>query len=230
MYLNSFEKLIDNHQPPTLYSLLDSMCYTKGISCKIIDMAKNTREYVFDFDYPLSDKIDRATFETNILNHFLMRRIGQETYSAFKLMLYNKLNEIMPFYNKLFDSIEGWNLFNDGETMIRTNENKSNTKSSNYTNNKTDSISDRRYSDMPDNRLDDIRSGEYLTDYNYDSNQTDSENTSVGDAEATSNDVENISRSPGDKISIYKEFINNKNNIYTMIYKDLSSIFYGLYE
>lgn len=230
MYLNSFEKLIDNHQPPTLYSLLDSMCYTKGISCKIIDMAKYTHEYVFDFDYPLSEKIDKATFETNIINHFLMRRIGQETYTAFKLMLYNKLNEIMPFYNKLFDSLEGWDLFNDGELMTRTNENKSNTKTSNNSNSTTDSTSDRRYSDMPDNHLDNIQNGTYLTDYNLDKNSAHSTDTSTGDAESTSNDIEQIIRAPGDKISIYREFLNNTNNIYTMIYKDLSSIFYGLYE
>lgn len=230
MYLNSFEKLIDNHQPPTLYSLLDSMCYTKGISCKKIDMAKYTREYVFDFDYPLSDKIDKATFETNIINHFLMRRIGQETYTSFKLMLYNKLNEIMPFYNKLFDSLEGWDLFNDGELMTRTNENKSNTKTSNNSNNTTESTSDRRYSDMPDNHLSDIQSGAYLTDYNLDKNSAHSTDTSTGDAESTSNDIEQIIRAPGDKISIYREFLNNTNNIYSMIYKDLSSIFYGLYE
>ena len=230
MYLNSFEKLIDNHQPPTLYSLLDSMCYTKGISCKIIDMAKYTREYVFDFDYPLSDKIDRATFETNIINHFLMRRIGQETYTAFKLMLYNKLNEIMPFYNKLFDSLEGWNLFKDGEITERTNNNVSETNTLNNSKNNTESTSDRRYSDMPDNRLDDIQNGSYLTDYNLDKNIASSDDTSTGNAKSTSNDIEQITRSPSDKISIYREFLNNTNNIYSMIYKDLSSIFYGLYE
>ena len=230
MYLNSFEKLIDNHQPPTLYSLLESMCYTKGISCKIIDIAKYTHEYVFDFEYPLSDKVDKSKFETDILNHFLMRRIGQETFTAFKLMLYNKLNEIMPFYNKLLDSLEGWDLLNDGEIMTRTSENKSNTKSANYSNSQNDTTSDRRYSDMPDNRLDDIKSGSYLTDYNYDINHGNSEDISTGDAESTSNDIEEIKRTPGDKISIYREFLNNTNNIYSMIYKDLSSIFYGLYE
>lgn len=230
MYLNSFEKLIDNHQPPTLYSLLESMCYTKGISCKTIDIAKNTHEYVFDFEYTLSDKVDKAKFETDILNHFLMRRIGQETFTAFKLMLYNKLNEIMPFYNKLFDSLVGWDLFNDGEITERTNNNISETNTLNNSKNNTENISDRRYSDMPDDRLDDIRSGSYLTDYNYDTNQANSEDTTTGNAKSTSNDIEKITRSPGDKMSIYREFINNKNNIYTMIYKDLSSIFYGLYE
>lgn len=230
MYLNSFEKLIDNHQPPTLYSLLESMCYTKGISCKTIDIAKYTHEYVFDFEYPLSDKVDKAKFETDILNHFLMRRIGQETFTAFKLMLYNKLNEIMPFYNKLLDSLVGWDLFNNGEIMTRTSENKSNTKTSNSSTNTTESTSDKRYSDMPDNHLSDIQNGAYLTDYNLDNNSAYSTDKSSGDAESSSNDIEEIKRTPGDKISIYREFLNNTNNIYSMIYKDLSSIFYGLYE
>lgn len=230
MYLNSFEKLIDNHQPPTLYSLLDSMCYTKGISCKIIDIAKYTHEYVFDFEYPLSDKVDKAKFESDILNHFLMRRIGQETFTAFKLMLYNKLNEIMPFYNKLLDSLVGWDLFNDGEITERTNNNVSETNTTNNSTNNTETTSDRRYSDMPDNHLSDIKSGAYITDYNYDTNHTGSIDSSTGNATSTSNDDELIKRTPADKMSIYREFINNKNNIYSMIYKDLSSIFYGLYE
>jgi hypothetical protein len=33
-----------------------------------------------------------------------MREIGQETFAQFKLQLDNKLNEIMPYYNQLFES------------------------------------------------------------------------------------------------------------------------------
>ena len=61
-----------------------------------------------------------------------MRRIGQETLRAFQLTLSNKLNEIMPYYNKLFDMLEGWDIFSDGEEVTRTSENNSNAKATNY--------------------------------------------------------------------------------------------------
>ena len=55
---------------------------------------------------------------------------------------------------------------------------------------------------------------------------TKSDNTSnTKDKVETS---ETIKRTPSDKIYIYKEFLNNKQNIYTMIFKDLESLFYQL--
>ena len=39
--------------------------------------------------------------------------------TAFKIALNVKLNEIMPVYNKMFDFLDGWDLFNDGEKTIR---------------------------------------------------------------------------------------------------------------
>lgn len=102
-------------KPPTLYSLLESIVnYGKDDKQKIKDLAKYGRSTIFDFDYPLSNYINKEKFETMILNHFLMRRIGFETFTAFQIQLNVKLNEIMPVYNKMFDSLENWDLFSDG--------------------------------------------------------------------------------------------------------------------
>lgn len=93
-----------NEKPPTLYSLLQSIVnYGKDEQTKIKDLAKVGRTTIFDFDYPLSDKITKEDFECMILNHFLMRRIGFETLTAFKIQLNVKMNSIMPMYNKLID-------------------------------------------------------------------------------------------------------------------------------
>ena len=114
MMLNDFEKIIDNHVPPTVFQLCESICYTNGTPSRITNLAKNSRETFFDFDYPLSDKVDKEQFEINIINHFLMRRIGQETFTAFRLFLSNKLNEIMPKYNMLFDAgADGFTMFQE---------------------------------------------------------------------------------------------------------------------
>ena len=226
-----------DERPPRLYDLLESLVnYGKTDKTKIKNLAKESRNYIFDFDYPLSDKVNKEKFESMILNHFLLRRIGFETFTSFQIQLNVKLNEIMPLYNKMFDSLDGWNIFNDGEivernlTDNRTIEN--NTSANNKLNNNSETISDLRYSDTPQNQLENLRDGSYVTDANYNKNNDTSE--SIGESSAKTNTKddnvlhETIKRSPSDKIAIYKEFQDNLKSIYTMIFKDLDCLFYQL--
>ena len=62
------------------------------------------------YGYYPSDKV-KSDFELNFLSHYMFRRINYDTYLSFKIHLKNKLNEIMPAYNKMFDMLQGWNLF-----------------------------------------------------------------------------------------------------------------------
>ena len=43
----------------------------------------------------------------------MMRRIGQETFTAFQIQLNAKLNEIMPYYNMMIDSIDGLDIIKE---------------------------------------------------------------------------------------------------------------------
>ena len=232
-------------KPPTVYTILESIVnYGKEPKTKIRDLAKVGRETIFNFDYPLTDKISKEKFETMILNHFLMRRIGFETVEAFRIQLMVKLNEIMPMYNIMFDSIQNWNLFNDGETTRRYGtdnrqiETNSNTKNEleNTSQNETQNISDRRNSQLPQNQLQDLRDGNYVTDYNYDTNNTNSNDTSNsnGKSESQNNTKDNnqynetIEKSPANKLELLKEFQENIKNVYGMIFKDLECLFYQL--
>ena len=127
-----------SNKPPTIYFLLDSIVnYGKDTKTKIKDLESQGRSRVFNFDYPLSDKITKADFETNILNHYLMRRIGAETFTAFQINLNAKLNEIMPLYNMMFDSLDGIDLLNDSETKTGTD----NSSTNNSLNNSSTTIS-----------------------------------------------------------------------------------------
>lgn len=211
--------------PPTIYSILESIVnYGKDDKTKIKDLAKIGRSTIFNFDYPLSNNISKEDFESMILNKFLMRRIGFDTLTAFQIQLNVKLNEIMPMYNKLFDSIEGWDLFNDGESIIHTTTGNTTSSLSNTSNNTT--TSDRRYSDTPQNQLQAVQSGDYLTDYNYDT--TTGNDTSTSNGSSTNIVSEETKKSPSDKIKLYKEMQENIKNIYTMIFSDLEELFYGL--
>ena len=106
--------------PPPLKSLMNSICnYGKEEKTNIYNLAKGSRETIFNFDYPLSDKVNREDFEIMILNHYIHRRIGFDTPTEFRIALNVKLNEIMPRYNKLFDMLDGWDLYSGGETTTR---------------------------------------------------------------------------------------------------------------
>lgn len=60
--------------------------------------------YIFSFDFPIFDENYREVLCTKILRHYYTREIGLETYGLWKLKLQTKLNEIMPYYNKLYES------------------------------------------------------------------------------------------------------------------------------
>jgi len=215
--------------PQTLYSIMNSICnFEAEEKTNIYDLASGARSTIFDFNYPLSTHVNREEFEILILKHFIMRRIGFDTPTAFKIALEVKLNEIMPRYNKLFDLLDGWNLFNDGETITRVTSDSGSNSLNNIVNANNSSTSDRRNSNVPQNEIQDVRNGNYMTDYNYDTDASTGTTTSNSSGTNSNTTNETINRSPADKIKIYNEFIENKNNIYTMIFKDLDSLFYGL--
>ena len=215
----------DFFRPPLLYDLMNSMTnFGAEQQTKIKDLARASSSQIFDFDYPLSSRVDKEDFETMILNHFIDRRIAFETYTLFHIKLETKMNEIMPFYNKIFDSFYNWNLFTDGGNVSKdSTDNRTTSTTSSST---TSGTSDRRNSKMPQNNLTEIQNGEYLSEYNYDTvSGTDSSTGSGSDAnvyhETSHTDVTN-------RIDVYERFIENRNKTMTMIFDDLESLFYGL--
>lgn len=219
--------------PPTLYSLMNSIVnFDSEEKVKIKDLPSYARSEIFDFNYPLSEKVTRQEFEEMILKKFMMYRIGFDTLNAFKIALDVKLNEIMPYYNKLFDMFSDWELFGNDETEERTLNDARITNSTNTTNGTTTSVntSDRRFAELPQNQLSDLRDGNYVTNYNYDTtNNSDTVSSSGSNNILDSGNLhETITRNKVNKMEVYKEYLNNRSSIMTMIYKDLSILFYGL--
>lgn len=238
-----------NEKPPTVYDILNSIVnFDSEEQIKIKDLALAGHTTIFNFDYPLSSKLDKEKFEVLILKHFLMRRIGFETVTAFRIHLDAKLNEVMPYYNKMFDAIDGWNLFNDGETIQKIGadnrivNNTVNIETSNSLENRSstenEETSDRRHSDTPQDELQNVRDGKYVNKYDFDNNISTSsdESNSIGSSESnTTNNTndsnnynETIHRTAVDKISLYKEFQENIKSIYTLIFQELECLFYQL--
>lgn len=67
---------------------------------EIIEKARNK---IFQ-NYPIFNENHRAELEHKILKHYYMREIGFETVGLFKLFLNERMAEIMPYYNKLYES------------------------------------------------------------------------------------------------------------------------------
>ena len=200
-------------RPPQLFDLLNSMVnFGREEQVKISDLPSVASSMVFDFSYPLSTKVNKQDFETMILKKFFNRRIGYETYTSWKMALDVKLNEIMPTYNKLFDALDSWDLFKDGENYTRTIDNTTGTETNN-----TNTV---KNSNLPQNEIQDIEDGNYMTNY------TKATNNGIGSG--TSKTTEIYNKDSGNKLEIYNSFLQNRANIMSLIFKDLDSLFYGL--
>lgn len=56
--------------------------------------------------YPIYEESHRAKLNSMICDHFYMREIGAETVALFRLFVRRTMNEIMPYYNELYRSLD----------------------------------------------------------------------------------------------------------------------------
>lgn len=70
----------------------------------IDDILTKAAPLIFSFDFPIFDEKYRLILEKKILKHYYTREIGLETAGLWKLKLDTRMNEIMPYYNKLYES------------------------------------------------------------------------------------------------------------------------------
>lgn len=231
---------IYNEKPPTLYSIMNSIVnYQKEERVKIPELAKYSRSTIFNFTYPLDESVNKEDFECMILNHFIKRRIGTETFTEFQLNLKVKMNEIMPIYNKLFSLLAN----NDGFGEITTKEgtsdtnssslNTKNSKSDGTTSSVTDTDTETKNSVLPQSKLENVASNKYINNYTVNnSNGNDNTNSNVNTEETTNNDSNDSTNyrettSTFNMFEIYSQIRENIFNIYSMIFNDLDELFYA---
>lgn len=193
-----------------------------------------------------------------ILNKFMKRRIGTQTFTDFQIELEVKMNEIMPMYNKLFDSLTNWDIFTDGEITthnsigenvqdITSNSKTDNTlenESTTTNENTTSNTEKNKFSDTPEGTIANVDNSSYLTTYtNIENNGTNNTNSTDNSSSKGTSNIANTSntqdtnklqeetiRTPADKMSIYKQFTEDLKHIYTLIFKELEPLFYGILE
>lgn len=188
---------------------------------------------IFSFDFPIFDEEYRNVLCTKILRHYYTREIGLETYGLWKLKLQTKLNEIMPYYNKLYESElykynplydvdmtttnvgkrtgERTDVQNDDRTNTfsgsRTSENEQTNVASNENTRNSDSQDRDMYSDTPQGNLTGVDTNTYLTNFRKilgTNNTTDKGNaTDVSNGKQTTSD-QNSESTKGTNTSIGK--------------------------
>lgn len=173
---------------------------------KIDEILDKAVPSVFDFDWPVFNEDYRVPLEKKILRYFYTREIGCETYGLWKLMLQNRLCEIMPYYNQLYKSellmagidpltdvnyTKSGNRKDEGaDTRTTEREGTDNTESQATStdtrsgeNSGRDSTSVygnqthiRKYSDTPQGTLNGVENATYLTEAEF---NTDSDDTNT---------------------------------------------------
>lgn len=92
---------------------------------------------VFSFNFPIFDESYRDVLCRKILKHYYTREICEESVGLWKLRLDTRMNEIMPYYNKLYKSeLLEFNPLYDTELTRTSNRNNESEGSEEYTSNK----------------------------------------------------------------------------------------------
>lgn len=157
---------------------------------------------IFTFTFPIFDENYRTVLEKKILKHFYTREICEETVGLWKLRLDAKLNEIMPYYNKLYNSellefnpLYTANLTRKKKTDYDSNRNTSNNGTVNSTSNSNGSGTGTNtnvgldlYSDTPQGSITNVENETYLTNVR---KTTDTGNSSSTTSNSTTSNVTN---------------------------------------
>lgn len=186
---------------------------------KVEDIIQAAIPIIFNFDFPIFDEKYRNVLCTKIIKHYYTREISEETLGLWRLRLNAKMNEIMPYYNKLY---EAWSAeFNPlYDTDITTNHqlDRNNQQTG-------DSTVYDLYSDTPQGALTGVDNENYLTSAN--------KSTTDATTNITSTDqyLETITGKRGGQSysQLLGEFRDNLINIDMMVISELSVLFFQLW-
>lgn len=85
-------------------------------------------------NYPIFDESYREALNGKILRHYRFREIGFETPALFREFLARRMNEIMPYYNQLYESaLRDFDPFGNYEMTTEGNAKRSTDSTRDYT-------------------------------------------------------------------------------------------------
>lgn len=196
-------------------------------------------------DFPIFDEKYRSELCKKILRHYYTREICCETVGRWKLFLSDKMKNIMPYYNQLYQSAlleiqplvsVDRSITHDGsgsesKTTSRNGTNSSHSRTDGNTNTWS------YYSDTPQGGVSGLDTNDYLTNATHNIGTDDTSTTLNSDTTETESGTGNRSDSYVDKILGYEgnqsemllKFRETFLNIDMMIINELKDLFFTIY-
>ena len=201
--------------------------------------------YKIDFgNYPIFDENYRSVLENKIKAHYrYLYEIGFETPELFTKMLQATMNEIMPYYNILYEAqkhlLDG-NLWKNVDlTETKNTQSEGTQETSGTVENKAESTSNgeskQLYQDTPQGKIyeNGLENGNWATNFTTNNTETNLSDTSKGSTSTessvknTEDYMKNIVGSNGRlyHVEIFERILKNIQNIDANIIEDLSDLF-----
>lgn len=196
-------------------------------------------------EFPIFDEKYRAELCKKILRHYYTREICCETVGRWKLFLSDKMKNIMPYYNQLYQSellkIEplvsvNRSVSHEGKgSETKTSSRNGTNSSTTRTDGRTDTWS--YYSDTPQGSIDGLESNDYLTNATHNTGTDGTSSTLSGTTSDSETGTGNRSDSYVDKILGYEgnqsemllKFRETFINIDMMVIDELKDLFFTIY-
>lgn len=214
---------------------------------KVNDILAQSWDKIFDFDFPIFDENYRSVLCQKILKHYYTREIGFETVGLWKLKLDTAMNEIMPYYNKMYQSANldynplydtDYRRMHEGSDESQTDVGATGDDTSRRTNTASGTAFNA-YSDTPQGSLVNVRNETYLTNATKDTRDSTSvdnytghtENDSTTKYNSTDEYVDHIvGKMPGRSYAaLIKEYREALINVDMMIIDELKDLFMKLW-
>ena len=144
---------------------------------------------IFNFDFPIWDEAYKPILEKKILMHYFNKEIGFETVGLWKFYLNERLNLIMPYYNKLYvTTVQDYDFLSDTNLTETVTASKNQGENAKYEGNTTQEINSSENTSGTDNSTS-SQTGKSLSselpqatlnglDYGTESNETENNDTS----------------------------------------------------
>ena len=196
----------------------------------IDDRLDKLRPHIFDFDYTTLDDATKKRIEIAILKHYYLREFAFESVGIMKLKLNDRLNLIMPRYERLYgyqdEEIKPFINSYIEETGINEGTNTNTTNATSNVSISNDVVNTQ--SDTPQGILEDLKEGNYASYCTVENNTgttTSSDNSNVN---ATSNSNYNRSQqglSGMTQAEAFRNYFDNLISIDEQIVYEMSDLF-----
>ena len=206
-----------------------------GGSGDVDNIIANSWNKIFTSKAPFFDEEYRTVLCQKILKHYYLREICCETVGIWTLWMNTRLEEIMPYYNQLYESAKiEFNPMHDVD-LTREHKRTENEKTDGNltsTNNSTNN-SKELYSDTPQGSITNLENSAYLTNATITENETNSnsDSTTTNNVNTIEDYIETITGKQGTESfsSLLNKFRETFLNIDMQVIDEFSDLFFGLW-